>query len=124
MKDESGVIFDGVDVKGIDPLSKTPLIGKKTHGTGAAGNRLANFLKAKTRQEKQDRIDKGEKSTYALPEMRTSKAGNKLVKKIEENDKLSQFQKDKMLREKVLNNKSVSEKKWTKRRLSPSDVQR
>ena len=97
---------------------------ESVHGNGAAGNRLANYMKAKTRKARQEIVASSEKSTYALPEMRTNKTGSKRTQKVLNDKTLSEHQKHMMLRAEIVGNKTVSDKKGTKRRLSASQVQK
>lgn len=95
---------------------------KAAIGTGAASNRLANWLKAKARQE-QALVNAGnEKSNYADSMPKVSKANKTLAHKIL-NSNLSEDEKHYQLRMKLTNNKGVSEKKGAKRRISASDAQ-
>lgn len=91
-------------------------------GNGGAANRLANWLKAKARQEQAAIHAGNEKSNYADPMPKVSKTNQKLANKILTSN-ASEDEKHYQLRMKLTNNKGVSEKKGAKRRISASDAQ-
>ena len=89
------------------------------HGNGAAGNRLENFCKARSRKERQISVASNEKQNYASPNV-PSKSAIAEIKKLEGNGrkKYSEWQRDFHYR-----NGSVNHKKGSKKRLSASQVQ-
>lgn len=106
--------------------------------TGAAGRRLANFLKAKERKERQESIASGEKASWAGA--RLTKSNSKSQKKASlpvtqskkemfpsmdgYNGTLEQMKQDMLARSRYIKESPVSTKKGTKHRISASDVQR
>ncbi|UIW10482.1 hypothetical protein PQC38_gp006 [Aeromonas phage BUCT695] len=95
----------------------------KVHGTGAAGNRLANFLRSKKEKKVSAKTAAGEKSNYADPLPAVSKSARQATTRILMNDKLSETEKHLRLRAKVVGIKSVSDKKGAKVRVNANQVQ-
>lgn len=106
--------------------------------TGAAGRRLANFLKAKARKERQDNLALNEKASWAGAKL--TKSNSKSQKKASlpvaqskkemfpslhgYNGTVEQMKQDMLARSRYIKESPVSTKKGTKRKVSASDVQR
>lgn len=90
------------------------------HGNGAAGNRLENHMKAKSRKERQRKVADSENSNYAGGKI-LSDSSLKVIKSLEGGGrkKLTEWERDLKYR-----GKSVSEKKGAKLRISASEAQK
>ena len=97
----------------------SPHIVEVKHGNGAAGNRLENHLKAKSRRERQRKVASTETSNYAGGKIQSDSA-LKTIKSLEGGGrkKLTEWERDFKYR-----GKSVSEKKGAKMRISASEAQ-
>ena len=108
-----------------DDGGKDPVKGHEVQaavGNGGAANRLANWLKAKARQESQNVVASNEKALWAEPMKAPPKSTRQKATKII-NSKMSEDEKHYQLRMNLTNDKGVSDKKGAKRRISASDAQ-
>ena len=93
------------------------------HGNGAGSNRLANWLKAKSRKRRQAETATNERAQWAEPMKAPAKSNAKTASKIIDSNK-SEDEKHYLLRMKLTKDSGVSDKKGSKVRVNAEQVQK
>lgn len=96
---------------------------RSVHGTGAAGNRLAAFLKSKREKELAQEVAKKERAQWAEPMKTPTKQLSKKASKIIESGK-SEDEINYQLRMNLTKDMGVSHKKGAKVRVNAEQVQK